>query len=600
MPDDTGTFTPTLCEAADKGSDEDVERLCAGGAEVNAFGDHALPEGVYSMTPLMLAALKGHHTTVETLLTHGAIADLCHPKTRRTALHEACCTQSPHCIRLLAESSQGKRRSAEAELAQVRKRLTLESVGRQQPIHVAAESGAWEVVEYLCAVLGSDELLTACKGGWVAAHFAASAGHPRCLASIFRLGGPDALSVVDKHGRTPTHTAARQGRVECLTLLPPESLLAKDSTSKNALHCAAYEGHVDVLRFAVQHLGSECLSSRDATGQNVAHYAAKRHSGDSSLVLFLRDAQERKTNEEGGETIFTAANSKGESPEALLRVAQCNAGGEFRVSNVRAKRWQRSVFITGTAMVSQSTDTATCCLLLDDCASGARDPFQSHLTPDWAHVPWGSLCDTTTTPFRTFESLVPTGEHLSPRALCPSTAASCSGDLLRCCVVKDPKHIFVANPDIDSAQALEDEAGVYVFRETSTTVLRAVAKRSKGGGESMTVPQMRGVWLDYCNGIDSDTNREDVDLVFSSGVLFDRACVCFTYSWRGVHIHRTGRPKQGDAHLAQFASDIDTSICTTARAHGYSLKRLEPATQCGQLFFLSYVTEKNATPNKAA
>ena len=604
--------TEDLVRAAYEGHEDTVMRLCTThNVNVNGFADVPLPEGMYAFTPLMAAALRGYSKCVALLLQAGATVQMAHPKTRRTAVHEAASCPSRATLQQMAVTSKGTAW------------LRTESVGRQRPIHIAAESGSVDVVEYLLAELGPSEGGVACKGGWTAAHFAGNAGHSAVLRALSAYGV--SLCIPDKYGRIAAHNAAREGHVESLVVLGAEALLAGDSTAKTPLHAAAFEGHLAVLQHAVTTLDADstttaashaALSTPDATGQNVAHYAAKRHPEGSDIITFLREhalgrlsGAKRKAEEGGGKSIFDVPDVDGMTAAALLSGERCTeAGGAFRVSNLAAKRWQRSVFISGTATAvgqcNHQHPSAVRCLVLDDGAAGSAQPYHPH--------PLSSICLSTSDTKRmnpdagdASVDTKPAEHHVvgdvrtqdagvediayqtfdaerGGSARTASTCASVSGDLLASGVVSEAGHITVANPDVKVGEVLKRmHPGLDVVSATSTEVLEGL------GGALLS-----GVWLDYCNGIASDTNRADVGLVFGGTVLADRSCVCFTYSWRGAKVCRTGRPKQGTAHLAHFAADLEATLMAEAAANGRTLTRLEPPTQCGQLFFLSFLCER--------
>ncbi|TVU06184.1 hypothetical protein EJB05_49383 [Eragrostis curvula] len=61
---------------------------------------------------------------------------------------------------------------------------------------------------------------------------------------------------------------------------------AKDAMGRNALHCAAGKGHLDICRFLVEELGLDVNSTADGSGTSV-HFAAV--GGDERVLGYLLD-----------------------------------------------------------------------------------------------------------------------------------------------------------------------------------------------------------------------------------------------------------------------------------------------------------------------
>jgi ankyrin repeat protein len=233
---------------------------------------HALPEGSYAMTPLMIAASGGREEELRSLLHLGADPAAPADKRGRTAAHEAAASQHVRCLALLPVAT-----------------LSAQAKGGVRPAHIAAEAGSAAALRLIAQKAGAEALHTSVKGGWEPAHFAAASGHRSCLREIALSGGVGRCVGRDKHGRTPMHLAAAGGHESCLRELleaePAALLRQRDSDGRTALHCAAYGGHGACLELGRALCGEAALEAPDHDGQTAAHYAAKR--GHESVLGLL-------------------------------------------------------------------------------------------------------------------------------------------------------------------------------------------------------------------------------------------------------------------------------------------------------------------------
>lgn len=198
---------------------------CGGGDAldlVEALSEHALQDGVpCELTPLMAAAAGAHAPTMRVLMQRGASATAGDGR-GRTAAHEAAVADDPAaaCLALLAQAVTEREPEAEPAVpAQAVPRigpatihlLIAKAKGGVQPLHAAAEAGRAGNVQFLIGALGGSDngsegaaaLVAAVKGGWTAAHFAATNGHAQCLSLLCE---QDALPVCAARACFLNHT----------------------------------------------------------------------------------------------------------------------------------------------------------------------------------------------------------------------------------------------------------------------------------------------------------------------------------------------------------------------------------------------------------
>ncbi|TVU06259.1 hypothetical protein EJB05_49461 [Eragrostis curvula] len=90
------------------------------------------------------------------------------------------------------------------------------------------------------------------------------------------------------HSADDALQAAIDGDLRCLKKMATKVNLrdAKDAMGRNALHCAAGKGHLDICRFLVEELGLDVNSTADGSGTSV-HFAAV--GGDERALGYLLD-----------------------------------------------------------------------------------------------------------------------------------------------------------------------------------------------------------------------------------------------------------------------------------------------------------------------
>ncbi|XP_046337772.2 ankyrin repeat domain-containing protein 17-like [Haliotis rufescens] len=235
----------------DKGHDTLLHLACKGGnVEVVKFvlslGMQSInSRGWQEMTPVMLAADKGHKEVVELLVSKGADVSLL-DKGHGTLLHLACKGGNVEVVKFVLSLGM----------------LSINSRGWQEmtPVMLAADKGHKEVVELLVSKGADVSLLD--KGHGTLLHFACRGGNVEVVKFVLSLG---MLSINSRGWKkmTPVMLAANKGHKEVVELLVSKgadvSLL--DKGHDTLLHLACKGGNVEVVKFVLS-LGMQSINSR--------------------------------------------------------------------------------------------------------------------------------------------------------------------------------------------------------------------------------------------------------------------------------------------------------------------------------------------------
>lgn len=326
-----------LCEAAELGNAAIVRKFIAAGANVDATH-----EGI---TPLQLAARNGHESIISTLLFQGADpnslsaqipdkaihlaaskgytamveyllesqVDICViDKDERTALHLASQNGHQQIVKLLIEQlpdvvakAKDKNRQTALHLASLNGHTevvkliaqgikdldmdTRDDLGRT-PLILASQNGHLPVVQLLLDK-GATTNLTDNEddSGHTALYYATLNGHQAIAEKILQVTTEALMTGITEI----LIQAAKQGFTSvcelCLSKFSRMDLHSMDSDDYSALHCAAENGHVEIVSLLIKH-GAMVDLETDQIGTPLA-LAASAGRGQVVRVLLAADAK---------------------------------------------------------------------------------------------------------------------------------------------------------------------------------------------------------------------------------------------------------------------------------------------------------------------
>jgi ankyrin repeat protein len=153
----------------------------------------------------------------------------------------------------------------------------------QTPLHIAAENGYTEIVEYLVQH-PSISLNARSEGGYSPLHYALIHRHNYVVGCLVQSKAN--INITDyRHGKKPLHYAAENSSFPAAWFLVQNgaNINARDSEGKTPLHHAAYNGYLRLARYLLQNGAN--IKVRDNSGKTPLHYAA--YTGSLRLVRYL-------------------------------------------------------------------------------------------------------------------------------------------------------------------------------------------------------------------------------------------------------------------------------------------------------------------------
>ncbi|MEW6358817.1 MAG: ankyrin repeat domain-containing protein [Planctomycetota bacterium] len=288
----------TLHKAALLGNRFVVERLLAGGADVNAKNEQ-------DSTPLDMAALKGHKSIVDILLQHGANPDT-KDKIGSTPLHWAAFQGHIDVVELLATHS---------------KNVNARNADGKTPLEIAKSPEVKNILRT--------------HGAWVERDLptirrAVQTGNLDAARTILAKA-PGLLHAVEKDGLTLLHAAALQGYAHLVALFAQmgANVNAMGARRETPLHLAAMQGHTEVARILIEH-GAD-VNARGQKGETPLHFAAVYGHTELAELLIEKGTHIKLKNELGMTALHLAAwRGPIEIVELLIRL-----GADVNLADVK-------------------------------------------------------------------------------------------------------------------------------------------------------------------------------------------------------------------------------------------------------------------------
>merc|ERR1711971_553966 len=287
------------------------------------------------LTPIMIAAVRGHTEVVKFLKEKGANLSECDLKDQNI-IHILAKHNRHKMVPILMEGRNG---------AWVERLINQPNQKENTPLHIAAGKGSVETVEEL---LKEDYVADIDIQNWdkrTPCHLAAAAGHTRVLQlllehdhnAIFDRDDEDNtllhLAAMNKHSETvklliaagapvqkrnrkewtPLDSAAMSGCPKsCKLLLDNNSPLEpRDRNNQTPLHMAAMHGHCSVVQLLLDR--GACMKKENREGYNALELAIA--NGHKQVVEVLLDGRHWKT---AMKTVHTVENERPDTPMRML------------------------------------------------------------------------------------------------------------------------------------------------------------------------------------------------------------------------------------------------------------------------------------------
>jgi ankyrin repeat protein len=260
-----------------------VGPLVQDGEDINAVG-------MFGLTPLHIAALRGHGAVVFELLSHGANV-------------QATCGRNSATPAVLAQEAHNYFISHQLTA----RRALIQELNRL--INLAAEHGDTDLLVKLIKWSGKSCDVMDVFSGYTPLQVACLNGYHDMAEKLLELG-----ATVDKKNRnhsTALHLASKGGSLQCAQLLIQNGadVQACDLSGASPMHLACSSGHLDIVRELLSYGGSPNL--RDATGATPIHDAASQGNVQMVELLFKQSGVEIEVTTNDGFTPLLVAASRG-------------------------------------------------------------------------------------------------------------------------------------------------------------------------------------------------------------------------------------------------------------------------------------------------
>ena len=314
-----------------------LRKLVYQGADINALG-------MFGMTPLHMAMLRGHAEIVLDLISLGADTSLLsHPDLLLSDFHiDGASSSEALSMQLYTKASlvQEVRRlvhlavtAGDASLVEQLIRFTNihpdhNTHTGQSLLFIACQQGYVKMTEKLLSLGASVHLPSAF--GRTPVHGASYSGSLPCLALLLEKHAE--VNVHDVAGDTPLHTATRHNYAEIVReLLKQDSTVnCADSIGRTPLHFAAQTGNCEII--SLLHKSGASLDVTDHIGVTPVHVAVT--VGNAEAVKKLLDSGANPnlaTTDLGLSPLHSAARKKGgQAIIQLLHQAQANVSARDR------------------------------------------------------------------------------------------------------------------------------------------------------------------------------------------------------------------------------------------------------------------------------
>ncbi|KHN95247.1 ankyrin repeat protein [Metarhizium album ARSEF 1941] len=240
------------------------------------------------MTPLHMAAAKGHEGVVQYLVGEAGVNTEARDSRGSTPLHEAAYSGHEAIVQYL--------------IGEAGVNTEARDINRSTLLHAAAYSGHEAILRYLVADSGHEAIVRYLLGEAgvdkeardyrrdTPLHRAAGSGHKAVVRYLVGEAGVN-IEARDSLGCTPLHIAACYRHEAVVRYLVGEAGVdkeAKENDGRTPLHLAASSVSEDIVRYLVTEAGVN-KEARDDAGKTPAQYAAE--SGLDEIVRILEEVE---------------------------------------------------------------------------------------------------------------------------------------------------------------------------------------------------------------------------------------------------------------------------------------------------------------------